>query len=250
MQWFKHDADAATDSKIKKLIIKYGAEGYAIYFHCLELIMGDVNEKHITFELEHDAEIIADNLKIKGTADTAPIDRVNEIMRYICSLGLFSMQNNRIFCFKLLSRLDSSMTSNSRMRNIIQDAKGSHDAIMIPSCKKRIDKIRIEENRKENKEARKAFHFYGEVEPVYLSDDELAKLHAKYGKMYIDAYINKISLWEPKDGKRPKNDYMTILRWMDKDKIPLLPPPPPKCPHCGVPMIDGCCHNKECPQYL
>jgi len=99
------------------------------------------------------------------------------------------------------------------------------------------------------KSERKSLQAYGEVEPVYLSDDELAKLHAKYGKMYIDAYINKISLWEPKDGKRPKNDYMTILRWMDKDKIPLLPPPPPKCPHCGLTMIDGCCHNKECPQY-
>jgi len=120
---------------------------------------------------------------------------------------------------------------------------GNHLATQVGLGKVSIGKDSIK------KSERKALPHYGEVEPVYLSDDEISKLHAKYGKMYIDAYINKISLWEPKDGKRPKNDYMTILRWIDKDNIPVLPPPPPECPHCGVPMIDGCCRNKECPQY-
>ena len=32
MKWFKHDTDASNDAKLKKLILKYGAEGYAIYF--------------------------------------------------------------------------------------------------------------------------------------------------------------------------------------------------------------------------
>ena len=64
MNWFKHDTDASNDAKIKKLILRYSATGYAVYFHGLELIAAGINENNITFELEHDAEIIADNLKI------------------------------------------------------------------------------------------------------------------------------------------------------------------------------------------
>ena len=47
MQWFKHDTNATMDFKIKKLIIKYGAVGYAIYFHCLELIADSISDNNI-----------------------------------------------------------------------------------------------------------------------------------------------------------------------------------------------------------
>ena len=104
MQWFKHDADASSDAKIKKLVMRYGADGYAIYFHCIELIVGNLSEQNITFELEHDAEIIADNLKIQGTSDTSPVDRVNQIMRFIVGLGLFEESNGHITCYKILKK--------------------------------------------------------------------------------------------------------------------------------------------------
>lgn len=156
MQWFKHDTDAATDAKIRKLIMRYGTDGYAIYFHCIELIVGNVSEHNITFELEHDAEIIADNLKIQGTSDTSPVDRVNQIMKYIVSLGLFEESKGRIFCYKILKRLDSSMTSSTKMRGIITRAKQSHDKVMISHDsvmqeEKRIEEKRIEQKRTEEK---------------------------------------------------------------------------------------------------
>jgi hypothetical protein len=59
MRWFKHDADANADAKLKKVRIKYGMQGYGLYWYCLELIAGNVDVDNITFELEHDAEIIA-----------------------------------------------------------------------------------------------------------------------------------------------------------------------------------------------
>ena len=130
MNWFKHDTGATQDAKIKKLLLKYGATGYAIYFHALELIAGDVTETNLTFELEHDSEIIADNLKIKGTPDKSSIAVVEEIMRYMVELGLFEASGDRIFCFKLLRRLDSSMTGSFKMRTIINKAKEHHDGIM------------------------------------------------------------------------------------------------------------------------
>ena len=156
MQWFKHDADAATDAKIKKLLMRFGTDGYAIYFHCIELIVGNISEQNITFELEHDAEIIADNLKIQGTSDTAPVDRVNQIMRYIVSVGLFEESNGHITCYKILKRLDSSMTSNAKMRALITGAKQSHDKVMIDHDTVMQDETRSDETRSDEKEIRES----------------------------------------------------------------------------------------------
>lgn len=152
MQWFKHDTNAVNDAKIKKLLLKYGAVGYAIYFHCIELIASDLSETNITFCLEHDSEIIADNLKITGTADKSGIQIVEEVMKYIIELKLFEEKNNLIYCYKLLKRLDSSMTSNSKFRKAILEAKENHDKVMIESCKitidqNRSDQIKIDQNR-------------------------------------------------------------------------------------------------------
>lgn len=140
MQWFKHDSAATTDAKIKKLIIKHGAIGYAVYFHCLELIVGNTSETNTTFELEHDSEIIADDLRIQGNATESGSQIVEKIMRSIIDLKLFEQSEGHIFCFKLLKRLDSSMTSNKRMREIIQNGKErysfleNHDKVMTQSC--------------------------------------------------------------------------------------------------------------------
>ena len=132
MKWFQHDSDATQDAKIKKLLIRYGAVGYAVYFHCLELIANDVSETNLTFELEHDSEIIADDLHIKGTATQSGQDLVEEIMKYIIELGLFTCSDNRIFCLKLAKRMSLSITSNSEFRAKIAQIKDklNHDDIM------------------------------------------------------------------------------------------------------------------------
>jgi hypothetical protein len=168
MQWFKHDTDAAQDAKIKKLILKYGAVGYAVYFHCLELIASDISETNLTFELEHDSEIIADNLKIQGTIDQSPIAVTEEVMRYIVDLGLFEKVDNRITCIKLSKRLDSSMSGNPRFRAILAANKykkvdshdcvmTDHDTVMTESCKIRLEENRREEKREEETRGREDF---------------------------------------------------------------------------------------------
>lgn len=149
MRWYKHDSDASNDAKLKKLILRHGPIGYAVYFHCLELIAADISESNITFELEHDSEIIADNLKIKGTSDQSAIEVVEEVMRYAIQLRLFDENDGRIFCFKMLKRLDSSMTSSSKLRAMITAAKDSHDKVMTESCKTRLEETRLEQNRLE-----------------------------------------------------------------------------------------------------
>lgn len=152
MKWFKHDADANLDAKLQNVLLDYGLEGYGLFWYCLEMIVNKVSQENISFELEHDARIIARN-----TGSTA--QKVSEMMEYFVEQGLFENADGTITCLKLAKRLDKSMTSNPEMRSIIGklnesgqlcttlDSK-SHDSIMTKSGivmqdKTRLDKTRI-----------------------------------------------------------------------------------------------------------
>lgn len=150
MKWFKHDADASIDSKLQSLLLDYGASGYGLYWYCIELIAQNVNEHNITFELDHDARIIARNLNLT-------FQETKDMMKYMIELGLFSLNNEKLVCYSLAKRLDQSMTSSPKMRNIISNIKENHDSVMIKSCKKRIDKKRIEENREDKNKKENLF---------------------------------------------------------------------------------------------
>lgn len=154
MQWFKHDSNAFTDSKLRKVTIKYGMEGYGLYWYCLELIVGNVSSHNITFELEHDSEIIAHDTGIHP-------ERVSEMMAYMVNIGLFEItNNNHISCLKIIKRLDSSMTSNPKMRAILAGSnQNSHDGVMIVSGQGH-DTIMQDKNRKEDKRIEEnSFHY-------------------------------------------------------------------------------------------
>lgn len=139
MKWIKHDTDANNDAKLQNVLLDYGLEGYGLYWYCIELIAGKVDKDNITFELEHDARIIARN--VGSTAQ-----KVEEMMRYFVKTGLFESSNGVITCFKLARRLDQSMTSNPEMRKIINAIK-SHDSIMTESCKIRLDQTRVDKSK-------------------------------------------------------------------------------------------------------
>ena len=140
MKWFKHDSNAQADAKLERLIIRHGLEGYGLYWYCLELIVGNIESHNLTFELEHDAEVLAHRLRMH-------VDKVNEMMAYMIDLGLFEINDQRVTCLKLAKRLDSSMTSNPKFRQIIKE---SHDAVMMPSAASH-DSVMQEEKRREEK---------------------------------------------------------------------------------------------------
>lgn len=221
MQWFKHDSDAATDAKIKKLLMRYGADGYAIYFHCIELIVSDLSDNNITFELEHDAEIIADNLKIKGSSDTSAVDRVNQIMRYIVSLGLFEENNGHISCYKILKRLDTSMTSSQKMRELLSKAKKSHDTVMIShdsvmQDKNRQDKTRIEETIKTDKPSRVTFQ-----KPTY--DEVKTYCVERANKVDAEKFVSHYESNGWKVGKNSMKDWKAAVRTWEKNTFDSKP---------------------------
>jgi len=112
MKWFKHDSDSHMDAKIQKVLMKYGADGYALYWFCLELIASKIDKDNITFELEHDAEIIGFQLKVDQT-------RVQEIMDYMVNLNLFQSSGGMITCKKMAKRLDDTTSRNPAIKQII-----------------------------------------------------------------------------------------------------------------------------------
>jgi len=140
MRWFKHDSDACADAKLKKVKMKYGMSGYGLYWHCLELICSDIDVTHVTFELEHDAEIIAFDTGIS-------VELVNEMMAYMVDLGLFEQSQGKITCLKMAKRLSQSMTSNSGMRLLIDNMRHNHDSVMTQSQKIMQEEKRREENK-------------------------------------------------------------------------------------------------------
>lgn len=151
MKWFKHDTNANMDDKLQEVLLDYGLEGYGLYWYCIELISNRVDKDNITFELKHDARIIARN-----TGST--VQKVEEMMRTFVRLGLFENSEGTITCLKLARRLDKSMTSNPAMREVIDHIKNhdnspkNHDSVMTQSAKPMQDKTRLDQIREEDKD--------------------------------------------------------------------------------------------------
>lgn len=126
MKWFKHDADAHVDAKLLRLRMSHGMEAYGLYWHCLELIASNVTAENLTFELEHDSELIAYQTGL-------PRDRVEAIMRDMVGMGLFESSCGKITCLKMMSRMDQSQSGNPKFRKAISEAKQKHDSVMTQS---------------------------------------------------------------------------------------------------------------------
>lgn len=136
MKWFKHDSDANQDAKLRRLRLKHGMEGYGLYWFCLELIARGVEASRLTFELEHDAELIA--------ADTGiHYERVQSMMADMVDLGLFENTGGVITCLKMAHRTDEYTAKLLTKRHTVPTvSRQSPDSLPIKS-------VLLEQNRTE-----------------------------------------------------------------------------------------------------
>lgn len=132
MKWFKHDSCASMDAKLQEVLLDYGLEGYGLYWYCLELISANVDHTNLTFELEHDARIIARN-----TGNT--VQRVEEMMRRFIELNLFESSKGVITCIKLGRRCDEYTSK------LLRNSGQNPDTLRTKSLL--IEKNRIEQSR-------------------------------------------------------------------------------------------------------
>jgi hypothetical protein len=100
------------DAKLKRVQMKYGMEGYGLYWYCLELIAQTVDKNNLTFELEHDSELIADSTNLH-------YERVQEMMLDFVKWGLFEQTHTIITCLKMLTRTDEYTQKLIRSRELV-----------------------------------------------------------------------------------------------------------------------------------
>jgi hypothetical protein len=230
MDWFRHDSNANLDEKLQEVLLDYGLEGYGLYWYCIELIVGKTNTDNITFELKHDARIIARN-----TGSTP--QKVEEMMKRFVTLGLFENVDGKITCLKVAKRLMSSATSNPQMRNLIQNIKISHDSVMtasdkISSDKTRLDKIRLDKNKPSravalvNEYVDDGFNQFWEAYPKKVGRDAALKSWEKVNPpiddvIYSLAWQKQSEQWHKNNGQFIPNPstYLNQGRW--KDEMPV-----------------------------
>lgn len=209
MKWFKHDSDASNDAKLKKLRLKYGAQGYGIYWYCLELIARNVEKHNLTFELEHDAELIADDFKLS-------VDLVQHIMTYMVELELFENIDGVISCLKMATRTDEYtqqlIKSSNKLPIVSRETPES-----LPIMSEVIEEKRTEEKRIEKKRTSNKLTY--ELGIGWLNVNNFVD-KAEVDFPYVDIYkeFDKASAWiKENPTKRLKQDYNRfMLNWIKR----------------------------------
>lgn len=206
MQWFKHQSDARNSLKLRKVRRKYGADGYAIYWFCLEAIAYDVNKDNLTFELKEDAETIGFELSIQER-------RVSEIMLYMVEIGLFETSSNMITCMKLAESIDKSMTNSPKMRKWLETKSvmtPSDDVMALPDAVKTC--AELEKEKEKEKKVTKRFAPPSQKEVLeYMT--ERGYPYPQEAESFVDYYSS--NGW--KVGKNPMKDWKAATRnWTKK----------------------------------
>ena len=209
MKWFMHQSSAHRDTKLKKVLMKYGAEGYGLYWYCIEHICADVDPK-LTFELEHDAEILAHDLKI----DTL---KVQEIMLYMVKLGLFEISENIIYCMKLARYLGDKNTRNPDLKSVIQKQKVELSRIVPDSPRHVPDSPRLsalEESRGEERREEKNIRRFTPPTITQVTEYCESRGNDVTPSKFIDHY--EASGWMR--GKNKIKDWKACVRTWERDK--------------------------------
>jgi len=143
MQYFKHMTNMRNDIKIKRLISKYGLEGYGLYNLIIESVVENITTESPMPELNETCEDIAEFYN----GNTA---KINEIMTYMINQGLFELSEitGRVLCNKVYKFLEQSQTRSKEIRDLISQYKTVIDSHR-PSQTKVIEQ---EQNRTDKEE--------------------------------------------------------------------------------------------------
>ena len=225
MRYFKHMSDMAQDVKVKRLIRKFGVEGYGLYCYILELIVRKLDSDHPMPDLEESSHDIATDLSM----DTV---RVEEIMWFAIEQGLFEQDeiSGRVCANKIYKFLQQSETRSEYIRKMIAAYKGKKEGeeclrLSETSMKNRIDKNRIEEKREEDTKERHPKTGAPMNRTTYDS------LVTDYGKVLVDDYFERIADYcETKKGRLTyyKDHAHACRNWLKRDKVLKLSKPAEK----------------------
>jgi hypothetical protein len=218
MQWFKHMSNMAFDPKIKRVIRKYGVEGYGLYCYVLESISRGLSEDSPYPELEEVSEDIAADLKMDSR-------RVEEIMSFMVNQGLFDWRaaTSRIVCMKMIDYIDEyhrKKGKESAIRKALRDIEVQHCPDKLLTLSGYVAQEEEEDKEKEEEKkpiAKPKKNKYGAFNNVLLSIVEYDKLVSELGVNETDAWIKKVDEGIELKGYKYKSHYLAIRHWREKE---------------------------------
>jgi len=196
MKWYKHDSTANIDDKLQEVLLDYGFEGYGLYWYCLEMIAFGVDAENMTFELKHDARIIAKN-------GGCSVKKVEEIMTKFITLGLFENNSDgRITCLKLAKRADdyTSKLVKEKPLQVIESKGCPTNSDKLRESPPRVDKIRLDKNKKKQAlsaapTVRQVVDLYHEMLPTLPKVEKITKAREGNVKQRIREDLPDIDQW-------------------------------------------------------
>lgn len=238
--YFSHDSNARNSSKMLQVRMKYGAEGYGIYFMLLERLRDEDDYKSvkdynaIAFDLRVDASII------KAVVEDFGLFVFTDDGKYFYSEGF-----NKRMAFKdeKSKRRSEAGKKGAQKRWANKDPReNDSNAMAKPSDKNsntkaiplhtdskeskvkesKVNKSKVKEIRKTNRPHAQSTkkivrHQHGEYQNVLLSDQQLTKLKQEFPHDWQER-IERLSVYMQSSGKRYKDHLATIRVWARRDK--------------------------------
>jgi len=213
-------SDMVSDPKIRRLIKKYGADGYAVYNLILERVTAGLETESPLPDLEETAEDIADFLKM----DTL---RVEEIVWTSLEMGLFEQDEitGRVVVSKIYKFIQQSETRSDQIRQLIKAYKGSETPILPASqvsetnVKNRTEQNRQEENTTEESKSTRA-NTKHEKTGAPINKTRYENLCDEYGSSTVDDYIQRAVDYVDAKGIKPYADYTAAAsNWLKRDGV-------------------------------
>jgi hypothetical protein len=232
MKWFKHFSKMRLDIKIKRLMDKYGIEGYGVYNYVLESISFNLDADKPIPEIEENCIDLAKELKI----DTLKLEN---ILKTCIEEGLFEINpvNQRITCMKMLTHLDNTLSANPEIKKILANFKKLQEPSInlkqIRLDKIRLDKIRLDKIRLDISSKEK------HMDHVFISKEEWEDLTNNYEEKDIEpkiAYINCEIANKNSKYLHHESHYAIIKKFLVNDVMAGLIKKKPRrimCPECA-----------------
>ncbi|HSA75850.1 MAG TPA: Lin1244/Lin1753 domain-containing protein [Candidatus Nitrosocosmicus sp.] len=120
MLYFKHQSDMRHDPMVRRIIRRFGMDGYGLYCLILETITEDLSTEKPLPNLRETAQDIAETFNMQ-------LNRVEEIITFMAQNDLIEIVNNVVTCNKIYKYLEQSQTRSAAIRSMI----GSYKAMLV-----------------------------------------------------------------------------------------------------------------------
>jgi hypothetical protein len=206
MLYFKHMSNMRHDTKIKRLIAKYGIEGYGLYNLIIESIVEGITTEKPIPDLQETCEDIA--LFYNGNAA-----KVNEIAAFMLNQGLLEVDEitGRILCRKIYKFLEQSQTRSEEIRALINNYRNTTQSQTVSDSPGQSQTFMIEQEQEQEQEQKKNKNIKGRFTPPLLTEVTEYIYSMNYGldpQWFIDHYTSKGWMI----GKNKMKDWQAAVR--------------------------------------